>query len=671
MFTHRSGPDGNASSNRETVTPPQIPDHELIRRIGGGSYGEVWLARNILGGWRAVKIIYRSSFDHDRPFEREFEGIQKFEPISRLHESQVNILHVGRRDAYFYYVMDLADEAEPRPNGTGEQARKGASERIEAEIQPESYVPRTLKFELHEHGRLPVEQCIEIGLALTTALRHLHEHALVHRDVKPSNIIFVGGLPKLADIGLVATMDRTMSFVGTSGFLPPEGPGTPQGDIYSLGKVLYEISMGRDRQEFPKLPSDLAEFEDATRLLELNAVILKACHRDPRQRYQSAQQLAADLQLLQGGKSIRHYRSVQRRWSVGKRAALVCIALATLVYAIALTKSSKGGKIPNPEAQRLYELGRWHHQQLTDDSLKKAIAYLNKAIEIDPGYAEPHAALFQIYFWGVQGVSEKEKNEKVRQIAGKLLSLAPNLAAGHVALSWSKYCDGDWAGAEHEIQRALRLDPNYATAHGVYCYYLSMLDRVEEARVHGKRAQELDPTSRIEATLAGFPLVTAHHYHEAIAQFRRALELDQHFALAHLWIAKCYEALSNYPAAIQEFQARDLMSGEDSVKVAQRYEALRRALDDSGEKGYWLKLLEIAQAEEQVPVEQKRVTDTDRWFVPGIYARLGEKAKALDLLEKDFEQSGGNDWLQFEPIFDGLRDEPRFIALVKKAGLQK
>src|SRR5437870_680317 len=121
------------------------------------------------------------------------------------------------------------------------------------------YIPHTLKLDLYRQGRLSADECIRIGLALTTALEHLHGHGLVHRDVKPSNIIFVGGVPKLADIGLVASMDATMSFVGTSGFLPPEGPGTPQADIYSLGKVLYEMSMGRDRQEFPKLPADLIE----------------------------------------------------------------------------------------------------------------------------------------------------------------------------------------------------------------------------------------------------------------------------------------------------------------------------------------------------------------------------------------------------------------------------
>src|SRR5439155_22937675 len=92
---------------------PLVPEHELLKRLGGGSYGEVWVARNGLSECRAVKVIYRDKFEHDRPFEREFEGSRKFEPISRLHESQVDILHVGRNDAagYFDYVMEVAGDA--------------------------------------------------------------------------------------------------------------------------------------------------------------------------------------------------------------------------------------------------------------------------------------------------------------------------------------------------------------------------------------------------------------------------------------------------------------------------------------------------------------------------------------------------------------------------------
>ena len=153
---------------------------------------------------------------------------------------------------------------------------------------PDNYTPRTLKSDLLFHGRLPFEECVRIGLALATALEHLHDNGLVHRDVKPSNIIFVNGVPKLADIGLVTGVDATRSYVGTEGFAAPEGPGTPQADLYSLGKVLYEIATGKDRQEFPELPTQLRELPDREGLMELNAVIARACRHDPKDRYASA-----------------------------------------------------------------------------------------------------------------------------------------------------------------------------------------------------------------------------------------------------------------------------------------------------------------------------------------------------------------------------------------------
>jgi serine/threonine protein kinase len=97
-----------------------IPDYAFLHPIGRGAYGEVWLARNITGSLVALKIVQRAAFDHDRPFNREFEGIQRFEPISRSDPSQVAILHVGRGDGSFYYVMELADDGTKRSNGVME-----------------------------------------------------------------------------------------------------------------------------------------------------------------------------------------------------------------------------------------------------------------------------------------------------------------------------------------------------------------------------------------------------------------------------------------------------------------------------------------------------------------------------------------------------------------------
>src|SRR5690348_17947170 len=92
---------------------PLIAEHALLCPIASGGYGQVWLARSALGTYRAIKLVHRSNFDHHRPFEREFAGIQRYEPISRCHEGLVDLLQVGRNEAegYFYYVMELADNA--------------------------------------------------------------------------------------------------------------------------------------------------------------------------------------------------------------------------------------------------------------------------------------------------------------------------------------------------------------------------------------------------------------------------------------------------------------------------------------------------------------------------------------------------------------------------------
>lgn len=102
----------NAAQPGQPDDPPRIPDHELLRKIGEGSYGEVWLARSTLGTYRAVKIVHRPALGSERPYEREFTGLKNFEPISRGHEGVVDVLQVGRNEdaGYFYYVMELADD---------------------------------------------------------------------------------------------------------------------------------------------------------------------------------------------------------------------------------------------------------------------------------------------------------------------------------------------------------------------------------------------------------------------------------------------------------------------------------------------------------------------------------------------------------------------------------
>jgi serine/threonine protein kinase len=259
--------------------------------IGRGAYGEIWLARTVTGAFRAVKVVYRKTFESERAFLREFEGMSAFEPISRAHGGFVNILHVGRTASYLYYSMELADD-----HLDGRRIDIG------------SYEPRTLKTDLTRHKRLSADESIRLGLSLTEALEALHQRGLTHRDIKPSNIIFIEGVPKLADIGLVATSGQ-QSFVGTEGYVPPEGPGTPCADVYSLGKLLYETCTGKDRLDFPEVDSHLSTRPDRERLLQLNDVLIKACANDPKKRYDSAAEMHRDLEALARGEPLAKSRA--------------------------------------------------------------------------------------------------------------------------------------------------------------------------------------------------------------------------------------------------------------------------------------------------------------------------------------------------------------------------
>ena len=239
------------------------------------------------------------------------------------------LLHVGQdeRAGFFYYVMELADDA-----ATGRT------------IDPASYVPLTAKEVKTRRGRLPPAECVAFGIELARSLAGLHARRLLHRDIKPSNVIVVGGVPKLADIGLVSSSTEARTFVGTEGFVPPEGPGSPSADVFALGKVLYELATGLDRSEFPKLPDDLSEPREQRALFELNEILLQACEASAAARYRDAAALLADLEALHAGRSLRSRRV--GGWALRVAAAIVVVGIG----AFALREKFSGTEIIPPSA---------------------------------------------------------------------------------------------------------------------------------------------------------------------------------------------------------------------------------------------------------------------------------------------------------------------------------
>jgi eukaryotic-like serine/threonine-protein kinase len=268
------------------------PGYEYIREIASGGYGYVYLFSRQQGDqlqYVAGKFIYRHVFgpledpSSAAAYERAFEGLQNFRSLSADSPYLLKIFDVRQRheEGYFCYMMELADDLQ-----TG---------RI---ILPAEYRPHTLKNELERDGtrkRLPARQCLRMAIQLARGLDVLHASGFTHRDVRPSNIIFVDDVPKLADIDLLADADQTLASYIPKDYAAPEGVHAVAADLFSFGKTLYEMCTGLPVKSFPCLPRDVREWEDHRLFLRLNEVMARACASHVRRRYRSAKEMLRDL----------------------------------------------------------------------------------------------------------------------------------------------------------------------------------------------------------------------------------------------------------------------------------------------------------------------------------------------------------------------------------------
>ena len=392
---------------------------------------------------------------------------------------------------------------------------------------------------------------------------------LVHRDIKPSNIIFASGVPKVADIGLMTHISEAKSFVGTEGFIPPEGPGTAQADLYSLGKVLYEISTGKDRQDFPDLPDNLKDSAERAGLAELNEIILKACASEVGQRYRSAEEMEADLAILQQGKSVKQKHATERRWAATRKTGLVVTVLVALILLLPFLKHQFARERPiKPEALGLYTDGWALVRKGGKQDLETATATLVQALALDPAQPKIYAVLALAY--GKKAFyfepTNQELDSKAEEAADKASSLGPNLPGTLFTrgyLLWYRPGNKGWRHQEaiESFQRLLDLHPNLdrenpslagETHQQLSTIYLH-IGLLEEALREAQAASALEPLhSRVQYLIG---LVSLHRgdFREAVDRIQRVLTMEVGLNYADLALAYLKLGLTNEArATIQE-----------------------------------------------------------------------------------------------------------------------
>ena len=312
----------------------------------------------------------------------------------------------------------------------------------------------------------------------------------------------------------------------------------------------------------------------------------------------------------------------------------------------------------NTEAYQLYLKGRFFWNKRASEDLRKAADYFNQAIATDPKYALAYVGLADTYVimpFYAAGAPE-DCYPKAQAAAKKALAFDDTLAEAHASLAYIlQVYDLDFDGSEKEFQRAIELNPNYATAHHWYgIVLLAPLGRFDQAIFELRRALELDPLSLpINASL-GRTYYLARRYNEAMEQLRKTLEMNPGFYYAHWNLGSALAANGAMGAAIAEYQQARALSDDPLVLGL-----LARAYASSGNT-----------IEAEKILNQLSELSTKR-YVPAysfalVYLGLGRKEETLHWIEKSDQDHADLVYFKVEPLLDPLRGDPRFEALLQK-----
>lgn len=314
------------------------------------------------------------------------------------------------------------------------------------------------------------------------------------------------------------------------------------------------------------------------------------------------------------------------------------------------------------EAFEAYLRGRYYWNKRTAENIHKAIEFFRKAIDEEPAYAGAYAGLADCYNQLatvlIGGQTPTEVRPMAMAAAKKALEIDPELADAHAALAYARLYDWEWAAAEQGFQRAIRLNPSYASAHLWYSHYLSMWRRFDEALREVRLAHQLDPLSPIIQTQVGWTLQHAERYDEAILELRKVLEADPDYLWALWRIGSCYASKLMFQEGIDALEKAAALSGRSPSILG----TLAETYGLAGRKDEARKLLNELEA-----LSRQR-------YVPAIafahaYVGLGDSERVLESIEKAYQQR--EQGIAYIALWkDGrYRSDPRFHELMRRVGL--
>jgi len=676
------------SDSLDHLTTALASRYAIEREIGRGGMAIVYLAHDLKHQRKvAVKVLRRelaATLGAQR-FLREIEIAANL-----THPHILPLYDSGEADGFLYYVMPY----------------------IEGE---------TLSDRINREGQLPLDDALQITKDVAAALSYAHSQGLIHRDIKPENVLLSAGEAVVADFGIARAVSaaggerltETGLAVGTPAYMSPEQAAgesevDARSDLYSLGCVLYEMLAG-DAPYTASTPQALIAKKLAEPTPRISVVresvppavetaLSRALAKTPADRFVTAQQFAEALTA-----EMVEVRVGRARWPLR---AVAAASIGVVIVAAWFLSTILGGpayerlavlppaNLMNDPEQEYFVSGM--HNALISELQKAGVAVIGRtsvlqyentqkpireiatelgvdalvegsvyragdSVEIDPDYALAYEGIAIVWMnrqlMGIAPASEAAP--KARAAVERAVSLDNAHQEVQYTLAVVRaWTDWDWTGAEAAFQRAIELNPNYPTPRAAYAHFLIWMRRQDEAMRHAERAIELDPLDPMARSLYGFVLYLARRYDDAIAQFQSVLERDPNYPAALNGLSNVYHAKGMYD---EEVAAARLSYAV--MEFTETEEALALFYAEGDYRGAARRMGDTLAA-------LRNVRYVDPMGIAWWYLCAGQTNLALDWLERSFEERNSNmPYLNADPIYDPLREDPRFRALRRRMGL--